>query len=255
MADQVNVKDNPTPPAASATPEALSQYILDRPSAPAAPGAQTAEKPAATQSPNEKVDALNFTPIATPGWKAPDAPPRTSAENPNGTTDNNNKPGEDTLKSMEKSMESYEGRDDINQGQENILDAAKEAVGKDLWKGTKWEGSVNGGKLGAAVSVSEVLKSSGVTDAVDSASISGVEDQMKKAGFFEKDSKDGNPGDVIVYQPDPNNPSKRIGVLGDPNEQGKPTIYQMDRNGKWSHHEMRVPANAKTKVYSPGCQE
>ncbi|MDZ4835569.1 MAG: hypothetical protein SGJ27_17480 [Candidatus Melainabacteria bacterium] len=250
MADQVNVKDNPTPPAAKAQPDALSEYVLDRQSAPAAPAA---EKPAATQSPNDKMNDLNVTPITTPGWKAPDAPPRTSAENnSNGTTD---KLGDDVLKSMEKSMESSEGREDINQGQENILDAAKEAVGKDLWKGTKWEGSVNGGKLGAAVSVSEVLKSSGVTDAVDSASISGVEDQMKKAGFFEKDVKDGNPGDVVVYQPDPNNPSKRIGVLGDPNEHGKPTIYQMDRNGKWSHHEMKVPANAKTKVYSPGCQE
>lgn len=237
MADKPAVKDAPTTQVAgeTANPEAFHAYIPNSAPTPAA------DKTTAPNAPKDTASGdLNVTPIQTPGWNTdgPKAP---------GT------PADTNLGKLDKSLES-EGREDINQGQENILNAAKEAVGKELWRGTKHEGAVNGGKLGAAVSVSEVLKASGVTD-VDSPSIAGVVDQLKNNGFNERGLEDAKPGDVVVYQPSDSNPSKRIGIVGDPNSEGKPTIYQMDTHGTWKHHEMRVQAGPNTKVYTPGCGE
>lgn len=237
----------------------FTTYVLDKPTTQTAPVADQT----ATPKP-ENPSQLEVPPLLTPGWK----PPSTDAPSAPGTPADNNarRPTDsDVNKNMEGALEGGE-RTDINQGQLNILNAAKDSVGTQLWKGTKYddvivdgekvrEGVVRDGKLGAAVSVSEVLKKSGVTESVDSPSIVGVEQQLKEAGFIQRGLADAKPGDVVVYQPSESNPSKRIGIVGDPNDQGKPTIYQMDRNGTWRHHEMRVPTNAHTKVYTPGCGE
>lgn len=235
MADNPVVSDKTVThtPGEKVDPSAFSDYRLNGPTA------QT-EKTPPTSAPKESGD-LSVTPIQT-------LLPKTEAPTTPGTAKdvaNSNK---------DASEKSVEGRTDINQGQENILNSAKDAVGKELWRGTKHEGIVNGGKLGAAASVSEVLKQSGVTDA-DSASISTLEQKLKDSGFVSKGLTDAQPGDVVVYQPNESNPSKRIGIVGEPNAEGKPTIYQMDTQGRWRHHEMRVQNNSNTKVYTPGCGE
>ncbi len=239
MADKPAVTDKTvqTTSGEKADPSAFSDYRLNGPTT------QT-EKTPPTNAPKESGD-LSVTPIQTllPRNEAPTAP---------GTPSDTNVPHKDAAK--DSSDKSAEGRSDINQGQENILNAAKDAVGKELWRGTKHEGVVNEGKLGAAASVSEVLKQSGVTDA-DSASISTLEQKLKDSGFVMKGLTDAQPGDVVVYQPNESNPSKRIGIVGPPNSEGKPTIYQMDTRGTWRHHEMRVQNNSNTKVYTPGCGE
>jgi hypothetical protein len=94
---------------------------------------------------------------------------------------------------------------------ENIPKAAEEGDGDRLWKGARHEGAVDGGNLGSAVLVSEILKNSGIAQSEEHLSIGALEQKLKDLGFEQKKLSDAKPGNIVIHKPGANNQSRNMG--------------------------------------------
>jgi hypothetical protein len=240
--------------------EALQQYVPNsRPETPPAPSAP--------ESPNPVQDSATqaLPKIDTNGWKdatatgATDAPagPGAPTENPyltpaaiEGADGDHHKSVKDAGKDSSGTNDSTDGGrpDGPIFGQKDILDAAKGGVGQELWRGGRYESSVNGGVLGSAASVSRILQNAGY--GIDSPAIRGVEQQLKSSDAFDNvPVTERQAGDIMITtRPDG---SQRIGIVG---EGGK--MFGMRQNGVWGHYDMPKDTS-KATVYraKPTCPE
>lgn len=77
-----------------------------------------------------------------------------------------------------------------------IVGVAKRSVDEPMWAKGPFRNSVNGGRLGCAASVSEVLKLAGYKYA-NSAGVGGLADMLKQNGWTKVDISQARPGDVV----------------------------------------------------------
>lgn len=160
-------------------------------------------------------EELNMTPIDVNGW-------------------NGQKDGTDSAEQI--------GRPELSTSQEMILDAARENLGQEMWRNSPHADATQNGRLGAAASVSEILKASG-HGGIDSPSVKGVVQQMEDGQFTKKPLSEGKPGDVFVID-HPSGRGQLIGIMG---RDGR--VMNQGANGRWISRPM--PQNARGHVYSP----
>lgn len=114
----------------------------------------------------------------------------------------------------------------------NILANAVEGVGKALWALTPFRNSVNGGRLGCAASVSEVLQRSGYQYA-NSAGVGGLEGQLMRNGWTKAPLSQAAPEDVVMVGRSPGwragGGSAHVGIVG---ENGS-VYHNSSSRGQW----------------------
>lgn len=80
----------------------------------------------------------------------------------------------------------------------DVADAAssRDNIGQLLWDQGRYKEAVANGKLSAAASVSEILQQTGVP--ADTASVKGLDDQLRSFGWTEVPISEARPGDVVI---------------------------------------------------------
>jgi hypothetical protein len=100
---------------------------------------------------------------------------------------------------------------DTNQ---RLLVSAKNSVGKALWAQSDFNAAtLEYGNLGCAASISEVFKNAGFKG-INSASVSGLESQMKKQGAQQVNPSEVAPGDVVIFMKGGSSAGRHIGIMG-----------------------------------------
>lgn len=134
------------------------------------------------------------------------------------------------LDKMNSHVEEDNNAPELGPASQDILDGAKDGVGKQLWNDSDENRRITrDGKLGAAVSVSKVLQGAGYD--INEPLIRNLEKAVKEAGFMEHSLEERRPGDVLVYnKPDG---SFRTGIIG---ENGK--VLGMLPDGTWGSYDM-----------------
>jgi len=115
-----------------------------------------------------------------------------------------------------------------------IFDAAKSGEGERLWKGSSMERQAANGKMGGAISVSNLLQKLGY-DYARSANVSKLTNSMISNGWQLTGIADAKPGDIIFGGKQGTNwraggGNARVGVVG---EDGK-IYYNNPETGKWT---------------------
>lgn len=239
LSEKINAPKTEAP-----TEDLFANEVLSRPQAqPPAPDAPVTQQDSASKHLNN---------IDTSGWedsssasKGPEAPKpganpwltpayiEGADQSGGGGGGGGGAPDMDETKSLDK-MNSHVEEDnnapELGPASQDILDGAKESMGKQLWNDTPENIRITqDGKLGAAVSVSKVLQGAGYD--INEPSIRGLEKAVKDAGFMEHSVDERRAGDVLVYNKADG--SQRVGVIGD---DGK--VYGMLRDGTWGSYDM-----------------
>jgi len=224
MADAHNQLDAvPTTPAAASTERAnFDSYIIPTPSA-----TTTTDRPASTP-PLQPISeqTIEVKPLNTPGW----------------INDN-------AQQSAESVTEEVDGRPELHETREAILDVFDNAVGEQPWKDSPHAAAVGDGEKAGAANISELLTGAEIAD-VSAAKVrgeGGLQDQLEKQGWMQRGLEHAKPGDILIT-PMPGGGSK-VGVIG---EDG--SFYTHDKQGritKIQNYRMPSPATGAYVVSPP----